>query len=145
MFNHFRYRIWNNFKHCIDILNYVNYRCNKEFQNILVFVVTTQLLVAVYISVYFKLTSITFGVKDGYFFSYPGALPNKTLCIRMDCWYTSLSENVIRFNLANSNIIPHLHNLFVFQCDVTRSLNRYEAWSKLFIDQRRTTLYRLLV
>ena len=24
-------------------------------------------------------------------------------------------------------IIPHLHNLFLFQCDVTRSLNRYES------------------
>ena len=43
----------------------------------------------------------------------------------------------------NINIIPHLHNLFLFQCDVTRSLNRYEARSKLFIDQGRTTLYRL--
>ena len=41
-------------------------------------------------------------------------------------------------------IIPHLHNLFLFQCDVTRSLNRYEARSKLFIDQGRTTLYRQL-
>jgi len=41
-------------------------------------------------------------------------------------------------------IIPHLQNLFLFQCDVTRSLNRYEKWSKLFIDQGRTTLYRLL-
>ena len=42
------------------------------------------------------------------------------------------------------DIIPHLHNLFLFQCDVARSLNRYEARSKLFIDQGRTTLYRLL-
>jgi len=41
-------------------------------------------------------------------------------------------------------IIPHLHNLFLFQCDVTRSLNRYEARSKLFINQGRTTLYQLL-
>ena len=41
------------------------------------------------------------------------------------------------------HIIPQLHNL-LFQCDITRSLNRYEARSKLFNDQRRTTLYRLL-
>ena len=45
---------------------------------------------------------------------------------------------------SRDNIIPHLHNLFLFQCDVTRSLNRSEARSKLFIDQGRTTLYRLL-
>ena len=38
------------------------------------------------------------------------------------------------------NIIPHLHNLLLFQCDVTRSLNRYKARSKLFIDQGRTPL-----
>jgi len=24
-------------------------------------------------------------------------------------------------------IIPHLHNLFLFQCDVTRSFTRYES------------------
>ena len=49
------------------------------------------------------------------------------------------------YSLMICNIfIPHLHNLFLFQCDVTRSLNRYEAGSKLFIDQGRTTLYRLL-
>ena len=36
---------------------------------------------------------------------------------------------------TSDNIIPHLHNLFLFQCDVTRLLNRYEARSKLFIDQ----------
>ena len=29
--------------------------------------------------------------------------------------------------LTNINIIPHLHNLFLFQCDVTRSLNCYES------------------
>jgi len=48
------------------------------------------------------------------------------------------------FTCLKLNIIPHLHNLLLFQCDVTRSLNRYEARSKLFIDQGRTTLYRLL-
>jgi len=41
-------------------------------------------------------------------------------------------------------IIPHMHNLFLFQCDVNRSLNCYEARSKLFIDQGHTTLHRLL-
>jgi len=48
------------------------------------------------------------------------------------------------FQTENNNIIPHLHNLFLFHCDVTWSLNRYEAQTKLFIDQGRTTLYRLL-
>jgi len=40
-----------------------------------------------------------------------------------------------RLKATMGNIIPHLHNVFLFQCDVTRSLNRYEAGSKLFIDQ----------
>ena len=45
---------------------------------------------------------------------------------------------------AKQYTIPYLHNLFLFQCDITRSLNRYEDRSKLFIDQGRTTMYRLL-
>ena len=48
--------------------------------------------------------------------------------------YTSLQE-------PNVHIIPHLNNSFLVQCDVTRSLNRLE---QLFINQGRTTLYRLL-
>jgi len=28
---------------------------------------------------------------------------------------------------SNTDIIPHLHKLFLFQCDVTGSLNRYEG------------------
>ena len=45
-------------------------------------------------------------------------------------------------NSSSHYIIVYLifHNLFLFQCDVTRSLNRWKARSKLFIDQGRTTL-----
>ena len=35
--------------------------------------------------------------------------------------------NLIDTHPSITNIIPHLHNLFLFQCDVTRSLNRYES------------------
>jgi len=31
------------------------------------------------------------------------------------------------------NSIAHLHNLFLFQCGVTRSLNRYDSRSKLLL------------
>ena len=41
-------------------------------------------------------------------------------------------------------IILHRHNLFLFKCDAIRSLNRHEARCKLFIDQGRTPVYRLL-
>jgi len=36
---------------------------------------------------------------------------------------------IIKFNTEGKslNVIPHLHNLFLFQCDVTQSLNRYES------------------
>ena len=44
----------------------------------------------------------------------------------------------------NQYIIPHVHNLLLFQCDVTRSLNRYEAMRKLFIDLGHKALIRLL-
>ena len=39
-----------------------------------------------------------------------------------DC--TSISD--IGMYVIYSDIIPHLHNSFLIQCDVTRSLNRYE-------------------
>jgi len=60
-------------------------------------------------------------------------------------WYPILFQWLLAQACAIApDIIPHLHNLFLFQCDLTCSLNRYEAWSKLFIDQGRTTLYRQL-
>ena len=60
-------------------------------------------------------------------------------------WWTAATFLLTRiYNYLCVNIIPHLHNLILYQCDVTWSLNRYEARSELFIDQGRTTLYRLL-
>jgi len=33
----------------------------------------------------------------------------------------------IPYTILNQYIIPHLHNLFSFRCDVTLSLNPYES------------------
>ena len=64
--------------------------------------------------------------------------------IRSHSLKVATSETISLHETTCSNIIPHLHNLFLFQCDVTRSLTRYEARGKLFIDQGRKSLYRLL-
>jgi len=51
--------------------------------------------------------------------------------------------NTVTRALTIKDIIPHLNKSILFQGDVTRSVNRYEARSKMFIEQGRTTLYRL--
>ena len=51
--------------------------------------------------------------------------------------------NTVTRALTIKDIIPHLNKSILFQGDVTRSVNRYEARSKMFIEQGRTTLNRL--
>ena len=38
-----------------------------------------------------------------------------------------LNSEFVLIPTGIDNIIPHLHNSFLFECDVTRSLNRYES------------------
>ena len=61
----------------------------------------------------------------------------------MGLTYSGLNSEPDLIGRTKYNIIPHLYNLFLFQCDVTRSLNRYESPEQTVIDQGRTTLYRL--
>ena len=71
----------------------------------------------------------------------------KRLIVTQVNYQTSISEvlSICRVNhVLRCNVIPHLHNLFLFQCDVTRSLNCYEAQSKLFIDQLGIDCYGIL-
>jgi len=72
-------------------------------------------------------------------------------CVRQGTYYPWSSphpltsfDSEIRLELTYKYFITHLHKLFLFQCDATRSLNRSERRSKLFIDQGRATQCRLL-